>query len=86
MKSTGEVMGVADGFGLAFAKAQLAAGQPLPSEGRVFFSLNNQDKPHHAAFVTKAIHARNYGAKAVVIVNGRLGQGQQARECQAPEL
>ena len=33
MKSTGEVMGVADNFGEAFAKAQIAAGQVLPSEG-----------------------------------------------------
>jgi carbamoyl-phosphate synthase large subunit len=46
MKSTGEVMGVAQGFGRAFAKAQLAAGQPLPSQGCVFFSVNDHDKPH----------------------------------------
>ena len=45
MKSTGEVMGVAQGFGQAFAKAQLAAGQPLPAQGRVFFSVNDHDKP-----------------------------------------
>ena len=45
MKSTGEVMGVADNFGLAYAKAQLAASQPLPSEGQVFISVNDQDKP-----------------------------------------
>ena len=38
MKSTGEVMGVADNFGEAFAKAQLAAGQVLPSSGSVFIS------------------------------------------------
>ena len=34
MKSTGEVMGVADNFGEAFAKAQIAAGQVLPLKGR----------------------------------------------------
>ncbi len=45
MKSTGEVMGVAEDFGLAFAKAQLAALQPLPSAGSVFISVNDQDKP-----------------------------------------
>jgi len=45
MKSTGEVMGVADNFGEAFAKAQLSAGQVLPSEGTVFFSVNDHDKP-----------------------------------------
>jgi carbamoyl-phosphate synthase large subunit len=46
MKSTGEVMGTASSFGLAFAKAQLAAGQRIPLEGRVFFSVNDHDKPH----------------------------------------
>jgi carbamoyl-phosphate synthase large subunit len=45
MKSTGEVMGVADNFGEAFAKAQLSAGQALPTEGTVFFSVNDHDKP-----------------------------------------
>jgi len=45
MKSTGEVMGVASSFGLAFSKAQLAAGQEIPSSGRVFISVNDHDKP-----------------------------------------
>ncbi len=45
MKSTGEVMGVADTFGRAFAKAQIAAGQRLPESGRVFMSINDRDKP-----------------------------------------
>jgi carbamoyl-phosphate synthase large subunit len=44
MKSTGEVMGVASSFGEAFAKAQLAAGQLLPTSGTVFFSVNDHDK------------------------------------------
>jgi carbamoyl-phosphate synthase large subunit len=44
MKSTGEVMGVADSFGEAFAKAQIAAGQYLPLKGTVFFSVNDRDK------------------------------------------
>jgi carbamoyl-phosphate synthase large subunit len=44
MKSTGEVMGGADTFGSAFAKAQMGAGQHLPREGRAFISVNNQDK------------------------------------------
>jgi len=46
MKSTGEVMGTADNFGEAFAKAQLAAGQTLPTKGMVFISVADQDKPH----------------------------------------
>jgi carbamoyl-phosphate synthase large subunit len=45
MKSTGEVMGVADNFGEAFAKAQAAAGQVLPTSGRIFISANDRDKP-----------------------------------------
>jgi carbamoyl-phosphate synthase large subunit len=44
MKSTGEVMGVADNFGEAFAKAQSAAGQVLPTSGTVFISANDRDK------------------------------------------
>jgi carbamoyl-phosphate synthase large subunit len=44
MKSTGEVMGVARTFGEAFAKAQIAAGQALPTRGSVFVSVNDRDK------------------------------------------
>ncbi len=44
MKSTGEVMGVADNFGEAFAKAQLSAGQLLPRKGTAFLSVNERDK------------------------------------------
>lgn len=44
MRSTGEVMGIDPSFGLAFMKAQLAAGQLLPSLGCVFISVNDQDK------------------------------------------
>ncbi len=44
MKSTGEVMGVADNFGEAFAKAQIAAGQMLPVKGTIFLSVNDRDK------------------------------------------
>jgi carbamoyl-phosphate synthase large subunit len=44
MKSTGEVMGGAETFGSAFAKAYLAAGQRLPESGTAFISVNNQDK------------------------------------------
>jgi carbamoyl-phosphate synthase large subunit len=44
MKSTGEVMGVAENFGEAFAKAQIAAGAKLPTSGNVFISVNDRDK------------------------------------------
>jgi carbamoyl-phosphate synthase large subunit len=45
MRSTGEVMGVADAFGEAFVKSQLAAGTRLPRRGKVFLSVRNADKP-----------------------------------------
>jgi carbamoyl-phosphate synthase large subunit len=44
MRSTGEVMGISSSYGQAFAKAQLAAGQKLPSHGTVFISVNDRDK------------------------------------------
>jgi carbamoyl-phosphate synthase large subunit len=44
MRSTGEVMGIDTSFGLAFAKAELAAGQHLPDSGTVFISVNDRDK------------------------------------------
>jgi carbamoyl-phosphate synthase large subunit len=45
MKSTGEVMGIDRNFNLAFAKAQLGAGDRLPTDGRVFVSVKDSDKP-----------------------------------------
>jgi carbamoyl-phosphate synthase large subunit len=44
MRSTGEVMGIANSFGAAFLKAQLGAGTRLPREGAVFISVNDRDK------------------------------------------
>jgi carbamoyl-phosphate synthase large subunit len=55
MKSTGEVMGVADNFGEAFAKAQIAAGQKLPTQGTVFVSVTDHDKPHVADVAHKFV-------------------------------
>jgi carbamoyl-phosphate synthase large subunit len=45
MKSTGEVMGIAADFPTAFAKAQAAAGVLLPTEGTVFITVTDTDKP-----------------------------------------
>ncbi|MEM8551722.1 MAG: carbamoyl-phosphate synthase large subunit, partial [Pseudomonadota bacterium] len=45
MKSTGEVMGIDRTFASAFAKSQLAAGNALPTEGCVFISVRDADKP-----------------------------------------
>jgi carbamoyl-phosphate synthase large subunit len=44
MKSTGEVMGISDNFGMAFAKSQSAAKNNLPKAGKVFISLCDLDK------------------------------------------
>ncbi len=48
MRSTGEVMGVGESFGEAFAKAQLSAGTPLPESGTVFISVNERYKSEAA--------------------------------------
>jgi carbamoyl-phosphate synthase large subunit len=55
MRSTGEVMGVADAFGEAFVKSQLAAGTRLPRRGKVFLSVRNSDKPA-AMEIGRALH------------------------------
>ncbi|RAL50455.1 hypothetical protein DM860_016922 [Cuscuta australis] len=46
MRSTGEVMGIHAEPSIAFAKAQIAAGQRLPLEGTLFLSMNDLTKPH----------------------------------------
>jgi carbamoyl-phosphate synthase large subunit len=46
MKSTGEVMGIDKSFGLAYYKAQLAAGMRLPTTGKVFISVADRHKPN----------------------------------------
>jgi carbamoyl-phosphate synthase large subunit len=45
MRSTGEVLGIADSFGLAYYKAQEATQSPLPTSGTVLISVNDYDKP-----------------------------------------
>lgn len=44
MRSTGEVMGIADSFGASYAKSQISAFGPLPRSGTVFISLADKDK------------------------------------------
>ncbi len=55
MKSTGEVMGIDEDLGSAYAKAQLGAGQNLPLEGAVFISVKDRDKPG-ALIVAKQLY------------------------------
>ena len=54
MKSTGEVMGIANTFGAAFAKSQMAANQSLPQTGTVFISVSDNDK-RHVTFIAQKL-------------------------------
>jgi carbamoyl-phosphate synthase large subunit len=77
MKSTGEVMGVADNFGEAFAKAQIAAGQYLPLKGTVFFSVNDRDKAQLIAVARQYIElgfhiVATEGTADILAKNGML--------------
>ena len=53
MRSTGEVMGIGEQFGEAFAKSQLSAGVRLPREGRAFLSVQDKDKPKAVVLAKK---------------------------------
>ncbi len=53
MRSTGEVMGISDTFGSAFAKAQLAADNALPEGGAVLITVNDFDKKHIASIASR---------------------------------
>jgi carbamoyl-phosphate synthase large subunit len=76
MKSTGEVMGVADNFGEAFAKAQIAAGQVLPLQGTVFLSVNDHDKERTVSlarqFVEMGFHLVATHGTAIVLEQAGL--------------
>ena len=63
MRSTGEVMGVSDSFGTAFAKAELAAGNGLPLSGNVFLTVNDRDKPQ-AVGIARRFHEMGFGILA----------------------
>jgi len=57
--STGEVMGISDDFGIAFAKSQIAAGNTLPTSGNVFFSVKDPDKAR-AVEVARQLHKMGF--------------------------
>jgi carbamoyl-phosphate synthase large subunit len=59
MRSTGEVMGIARDFPTAFAKAQAAAGVPLPTEGTAFITVTDSDKPGAFA-VAQILHDNGF--------------------------
>ena len=88
MRSTGEVLGMADSFGLAFYKAQEAAGQHLPLEGTVLITVADRDKPAVLEVArrfaelgfrikaTQGTHAllQSYGIPADLILKTREGR------------
>ena len=59
MLSTGEVMGLSDDFGIAFAKSQIAAGANLPTAGKVLFSVKDSDKKT-AVGLARKLHALDF--------------------------
>ncbi|MCU0620230.1 MAG: carbamoyl-phosphate synthase large subunit [Gemmatimonadales bacterium] len=63
MRSTGEVMGIADSFGMAFAKAQAAADGSLPLAGAVFISVNDNDKDTVVP-IARRLHALGFRIRA----------------------
>lgn len=63
MRSTGEVLGMASSFGLAFYKAQDGAQQKLPSEGRVLVTVADRDKPE-ALQVARRLKSLGFGITA----------------------
>ncbi|RKY04344.1 carbamoyl phosphate synthase large subunit [Candidatus Poribacteria bacterium] len=88
MRSTGEVMGIDPEFGMAFAKAQMATGKPLPTSGTAFISVKNKDK-RAVIFIAKVLHdlgfklIATHGTAKVLLRHGmdvtllyRIGQGR----------
>ncbi|MFN7826770.1 MAG: carbamoyl-phosphate synthase large subunit [Acidobacteriota bacterium] len=59
MRSTGEVMGMADNFGLAFAKAQMSSNASLPLGGTAFISVNDNDKKN-AIRIARRLHETGF--------------------------
>ena len=59
MRSTGEVMGIADSFGMAFAKAQIAADGALPLDGSIFITVNDHDK-NNVVPIARRFHALGF--------------------------
>jgi carbamoyl-phosphate synthase large subunit len=75
MRSTGEVMGVARDFPTAFAKAQAAAGVPLPADGTVFITVTDEDKAG-AVGIAQSLHDAGFrivATRGTAEAIGRMG-------------
>jgi carbamoyl-phosphate synthase large subunit len=75
MKSTGEVMGISSNFGVSFAKAQIAAGNKIPTGGTCFLSFIDMDKKH-APEIAAGLHRHGFklvatkGTQAIIEAAG----------------
>src|SRR5207248_782894 len=81
MRSTGEVMGIARDFPAAFAKAQAAAGVPLPREGTAFITVTDSDKAGAFA-VAQSLHDNGFrivATRGTAEAIARMGIPVQAR-------
>ena len=74
MKSTGEVMGIDMDWGMAYAKSQMAAFNPLPTDGTVFLSVSDRDK-ERAVAVARALHEIGF---RIVSTGGTLAKLAEA--------
>ncbi len=74
MKSTGEVMGIDKDWGMAYAKSQMAAFNPLPKEGTVFLSVADRDKDRAIA-VARGLHELGF---KIVSTGGTLAKLAEA--------
>ncbi|MEZ4689507.1 MAG: ATP-grasp domain-containing protein [Ignavibacteria bacterium] len=61
MRSTGEVMGIAESFGEALAKAQESTGTPVPVKGNIFISVNENDKKPKTLDLIKKYTSLGFG-------------------------
>ncbi|MEY3395000.1 MAG: hypothetical protein RL346_1236 [Verrucomicrobiota bacterium] len=74
MKSTGEVMGIDSDWGMAYAKSQISAFNPLPKQGTVFFSVADRDK-ERAIDVARGLHELGF---RIVSTGGTLAKLAEA--------
>ena len=80
MKSTGEVMGIDADLGMAFAKAQFGAGQPIPAQGTVLISVRDSDK---AAVLPVAQKLEEMGFAIIATRNTARFLGDAGVSCEA---
>jgi carbamoyl-phosphate synthase large subunit len=80
MRSTGEVMGWDTSFPLAFLKAQLGAGTDLPRDGRVFFSIKDDDKTAASAEAARTL--LDQGFTIVATIGTKTWLTEQGIDCE----